>query len=106
MALAAAIFLAVFVLPRPWGAIAIVVGTVIEVAEAVFWIKLSRRRQPVTGAEGLIGARGLVMEPCRPEGYVRVKGELWRARCEEGADPGETVRVRTLDGLTLIVEHT
>jgi membrane protein implicated in regulation of membrane protease activity len=41
---------------------------------------------------------------CRPEGQVRVHGELWRARCEEGADAGDEVVVERLeDGLTLIV---
>ena len=40
---------------------------------------------------------------CRPEGQVRIKGELWQARCEAGADVGDTVRVERLDGLTLVV---
>jgi membrane-bound serine protease (ClpP class) len=35
---------------------------------------------------------------------VRLQGELWRARCAEGADAGEQVRVVALDGLTLLVE--
>jgi len=34
--------------------------------------------------------------------WVRVNGELWRAR---GAEAGERVRVRTVDGLTLEVER-
>jgi membrane protein implicated in regulation of membrane protease activity len=34
---------------------------------------------------------------------VHLSGELWQARCDEGADVGETVRVESLDGLTLIV---
>jgi membrane protein implicated in regulation of membrane protease activity len=35
---------------------------------------------------------------------VRIQGELWGARCEAGADPGDTVRVVERDGLTLLVE--
>jgi membrane protein implicated in regulation of membrane protease activity len=46
-----------------------------------------------------------VVTRCAPLGQVRLQGELWRARCEEGADPGERVRVRALDGLTLVVER-
>jgi membrane protein implicated in regulation of membrane protease activity len=46
-----------------------------------------------------------VVAQCRPHGHVRVEGELWRARCEEGADKGELVRVRALEGLTLVVER-
>jgi membrane protein implicated in regulation of membrane protease activity len=36
---------------------------------------------------------------------VRIDGELWNARCEDGeARVGESVRVRRVDGLTLVVE--
>jgi membrane protein implicated in regulation of membrane protease activity len=34
---------------------------------------------------------------------VRVRGELWEARCDAGADPGDTVRIDALDELTLVV---
>lgn len=104
MALVAAIFLALFVLPSPWGIVAVAGAAVLEVGETAFWIWLSKRRRPQVGAEALIGATAAVVTPCRPLGYVRVAGELWRARCEAGADPGDTVRIRALEGLTLVVE--
>jgi membrane protein implicated in regulation of membrane protease activity len=34
---------------------------------------------------------------------VRVRGEIWRARCEGGAAPGQGVRISSVDGLTLDV---
>jgi membrane protein implicated in regulation of membrane protease activity len=40
----------------------------------------------------------------RPDGQVRIDGEIWRARCERGCDAGATVVVRAVDGLTLEVE--
>jgi membrane protein implicated in regulation of membrane protease activity len=46
-----------------------------------------------------------VTEPCRPDGQVRLNGELWEARCAEGADRGETVRVTGREGLKLVVER-
>ena len=46
-----------------------------------------------------------MLAPCRPTGQVRIGGEIWEARCEAGADVGETVRVTGLDGLTLLVER-
>jgi membrane protein implicated in regulation of membrane protease activity len=99
-----AILAAVFWLPTGWGIVVVVAATVFELAEAGFWLWLSKRRKVVTGAEALPGARGVVIVPCRPEGQVRVQGELWRARCEEGADVGDEVVVERLeDGLTLIV---
>jgi membrane-bound serine protease (ClpP class) len=104
MALIAAIFLAVFVLPHPWGIVAVAAGLTIEVGEAGFWVWLSKRRRAQVGAEALLGAVAEVVTACRPVGSVRVQGELWRARCERGADAGERVRIRALDGLTLVVD--
>jgi membrane protein implicated in regulation of membrane protease activity len=41
----------------------------------------------------------------RSNGQVRLGGEVWGARCELGAEPGDEVVVRVQDGLTLIVEQ-
>ena len=57
------------------------------------------------GPETLVGSSGRVVTACHPLGQIRVQGELWRARCAEGADVGEQVRVVALDGLTLTVER-
>ena len=62
------------------------------------------RTRAVVGAEALVGALARVVAECRPEGRVRVHGELWRARCDAGAAEGEDVVVRAVDGLTLLVE--
>jgi membrane-bound serine protease (ClpP class) len=77
----------------------------IELGEAAFWIRLSRRRTPAIGAEGLIGAEGVVVTVCRPEGQVRVRGERWQALCSEGADAGDRVVVDGVSGLTLQVRR-
>lgn len=98
-----AIFLALFVLPAPWGLALVAASAAVEVAETYFWIRFSRRRRIQAGAETLIGARAVVVSSCRPAGQVRVQGELWRARCEAGAEPGETVRIVRREGLTLWV---
>jgi membrane-bound serine protease (ClpP class) len=99
-----AVILAVFVVPSPWGLVLVGVAAVIEIGETFFWIWLSQRHRIKMGAETLLGAAAEVVTPCRPEGQVRIQGELWRARCESGADPGEKVRVVERDGLTLLVE--
>ncbi len=62
------------------------------------------QRKPATGREGLVGEVGVVRTRLAPEGQVFVHGELWRARCEEDAGPGEEVRVTGVDGLRLRVE--
>ena len=100
-----ALILAVFVVPSPWGLVLVGVAAVVEIGETFFWIWLSQRHRVKVGAETLIGARAEVVTPCRPEGQVRIQGELWRARCADGADLGDEVRIVERNGLTLIVEH-
>jgi membrane-bound serine protease (ClpP class) len=99
-----AVLLALFVIQGLWGLVLVGLAAVVEIGETFFWIRLSRRRRIRAGAETLIGARAKVVSPCRPLGQVRVVGELWRARCEAGAEPGETVRIVGREGLTLLVE--
>lgn len=105
MALIGAILLAIFALPPAWRIPVVLAGGAIDVGESMFWIWLSKRRRPSVGVETLLGARATVVTPCRPLGQVRVQGELWQARCDEGADPGDGVQVESVDGLTLTVSR-
>jgi membrane-bound serine protease (ClpP class) len=101
-----AILAAVFWLPTWLGYIVVAIAAVVEVGEIALFVWYSKRRRAETGAEALPGAVGTVVEPLRPVGQIRVLGELWRARCDEGADPGETVLVESLGpDLTLIVRR-
>jgi membrane protein implicated in regulation of membrane protease activity len=59
-----------FVLPAPWGVIAVFTAAVIEVGEVFFWIRFLRRYPVTTGAEGLLGERGEVIVRCAPRGRV------------------------------------
>jgi membrane protein implicated in regulation of membrane protease activity len=97
------VLLAVFAVDGVWEPVVVALGGVVEVAEAAFWFRWSRRRRPAVGAEALIGRMAVVTAPCRPVGQVRVAGELWRARCDDGADEGDEVRIEAIDGLTLVV---
>jgi membrane protein implicated in regulation of membrane protease activity len=99
-----AFVLALFVLPSPWGLVAVGAAFVVEVGEAWFWWWLSKRRRPSVGVETMIGESATVVQECRPLGQVRIRGELWQARCDAGADPGAEVLVESVDGLTLVVE--
>jgi membrane-bound serine protease (ClpP class) len=104
MFLVGMIALALFVLPPGLGIAAVALGIVVEVAEVGFWIRFLRRYRVTTGAEGLIGATAEVIETCEPRGRVRLRGEIWRARCASRAEVGERVTVTGVDGLTLEVE--
>jgi membrane-bound serine protease (ClpP class) len=85
--------------------VAIIVGLTIELGEATFWVRLSRRARPRIGTEALVGAEGVAVDECRPAGRVRVHGEIWRATCPEGVDPGQRIVVTAVSGLTLEVHR-
>ena len=95
--------MAVFWLPTPWGVALILAGLAFELGEAAFWLRLSRRLRPTTGAEALVDMEGVAASACRPEGTVRVVGELWGAVCSAGVSAGEPIVVESVSGLTFRV---
>jgi membrane-bound serine protease (ClpP class) len=92
-------------LPSPWTLVAFTVCLVLFFGELLFWNRTMRGRRKVVGAQTLVGQQAEVLAPCRPTGQVRVGGEIWEARCDAGADTGDTVRVVEVRGLTLLVER-
>lgn len=104
MSLIIALALALFILPSPWN-VAVVAGAAVwELATALGGLWWSQRRDAKVGMEALMGREVEVRRACRPVGEIRVRGEIWKARCEAGADAGDMVRIVGLDGLTLLVE--
>ncbi len=100
------IFLAALLLvllPSPWNVIAFVVLLPLWVLELFGWNRTVKNRRKEVGAQTLIGKEAVVTTDCRPEGQVRLEGELWEARCDAGADVGDTVRVIGRDGLVLVI---
>lgn len=98
------ILLAVFVLPHPWGLVAVAIGGILDVGETGLLWWWSQRRRASVGAEALVGKTGVAVSALWPDGQVKVGGERWRARCPGGCDEGTEVVVRAVDGLTLVVE--
>ena len=89
-----ALALVVFhVVQGTWALVLIIAAGVFEISQTAWWLRYTSRKHVQVGAETLIGRVVEVAQECRPIGYVRVHGELWRARCDEGARPGERVRV-------------
>ena len=56
-----------------------------------------------TGREGLVGEVGVVRSPLAPRGQIFLRGEIWNAESEVPVEPGDSVRVTQIDGLTLHV---
>lgn len=100
-----ALLLAIFVLPSPWGIVAVAGAGIAEIAESAVLLRWSRRRKARVGTETLVGRTAVTLSAVGPTGQVRVDGEIWRARSETGIARGQEVVVRAVDGLTLVVER-
>ncbi len=99
-----ALLLAIFILPQPWGLVAVVVAGALDVAETTIFLRWSKRRRAAVGVEALVGKVGVAASDLWPEGQIKLDGEIWRARCAGGCDAGTKVVVRAVDGLTLVVD--
>jgi membrane-bound serine protease (ClpP class) len=89
----------------PW----YLVGSIATVAAGLMLVTMtmlvrSRRRTVVSGVEQMLDSTGSVIEWADGQGRVRVQGEVWQARAAKPMDQGARVRVRAIEGLTLVVE--
>ncbi|MDJ0949145.1 MAG: nodulation protein NfeD [Alphaproteobacteria bacterium] len=64
----------------------------------------ARRRPVVTGRREMIGSKGQVLEWSGRTGRVRTHGEIWQASAHTPLEPGQEIRVASLEELTLVVE--
>ena len=94
--------IAFWLLDPPWRYIVILLLAGWEVFEIWLFLHL-RRLRSITGREAIAGTKGTALTDCRPAGQVRIKGQIWKARCRQGVDAGEEIVVDAVDGLTLEV---
>jgi len=97
------ILLAVFVVRGPEGRLLVLGALLWEVAEKLVLLRYSKRMPPAVGREALIGLPVTAVSTCRPEGWVKLGGERWKARCSEGAGRGDSLVVEAIEQITLIV---
>jgi len=76
------------------------------VSAAIYWYAVRAMRQPIgTGAEGMIGATGRVVE-CRSHSLVvTIGGEIWNGRSSIALREGDRVKVIAVERLLLVVER-
>jgi len=89
-----------------WGAIALFVFWIAKDLVQYRFVRNAYDTNVTTGSERFIGERAIAKEWLRPQGYVQVHGQLWRARAEpedQPISPESIVRVIDAHGLTLIV---
>ncbi len=71
------------------------------------WRAYDKRHTGVLGS--LVGLRGRTLERLSPEGYVKVRGELWHAKLDDircPVDVGEPIDILGLQGSTLTVRRS
>ena len=90
--------------PSPWNFLLVIAGIVGEIGEVIWGRRLGRRWRAKTGVEAMIGTRAEVVARLHPIGQVHIDGGLWEARSSAEADVDDTVVVRAMEGLTLVVE--
>ncbi|WP_429910580.1 NfeD family protein [Glycocaulis sp.] len=66
----------------------------------------AQARKVVTGREGLTGATGTVLNWLNGAGHVQVEGERWQAVSSDDLQPGDSVKVVSVDGLTVKVKSS
>jgi membrane protein implicated in regulation of membrane protease activity len=99
-----AILLALFVLPSPWGIVAVIGAACLEVVEITWGLKLARRRSSV-GADNMVGREAVVVRAIDPEGQVAIDGERWKARSDTHIPVDAKVVIESIDRLTLKVRR-
>jgi membrane-bound serine protease (ClpP class) len=63
-----------------------------------------RRKPPVSGREEMLNATGEAMDDFTGKGYVRIRGEIWQAVSDTPVKKGQSVRIKSIDGLVLHVD--
>ena len=105
---------ALFLLGLPWLGVRIPAWSlaIIMVVWAGYSIATYRmgsqalQKSHVIGLESMVGSRGEAVSPLAPEGMVKIKGELWKARSQTGnIEAGKEVVVVSQDGLKLVVRE-
>jgi membrane-bound serine protease (ClpP class) len=86
-------------------AIPVAIVTTLFFAVAVGLSIRTMRTKPVTGREGMLGARGTARTAIAPAGTVEVHGELWQAESDPPLQAGDPVEVIGIDGLRLRVRR-
>jgi membrane-bound serine protease (ClpP class) len=101
--------------PAPYMHVSLVVVVTVTLGTALFFLFAvgmglkAQMKKVTTGDKGLIGMAGEARTEIKPEGYVFIHGELWKAVSDPqtaGIEKGEKVKVTGIENLILKVTKT
>jgi membrane-bound serine protease (ClpP class) len=89
-----------------WVLVLVIVSTVLFMDSGMTAMVRSRFSTPTMGREDLVGEMGLAEADVDPDGVVRIREALWRARTNRATPihAGDPVRVVAIEGIVLEVE--
>jgi membrane-bound serine protease (ClpP class) len=92
--------------PRWWVVVLVCAGTTVFMLAGMTAAVRSRFSTPTVGREGMVGEMGRAEVDVAPDGVVRIRDALWRARTNRATPikAGDSVRVVEVQGLILEVE--
>jgi membrane-bound serine protease (ClpP class) len=87
--------------------ILVVILTALFFLFAITFAIKAQRKKPVTGSEGMVGETGIALTNLKPNGEVKVHGEIWKAESTEGeVKKGEDIVVIKINNLKLFVKKS
>jgi membrane-bound serine protease (ClpP class) len=92
--------------PSWWVLVLVIGGTLLFMLSGMTAMVRSRFSTPTIGREELIGEMGIAEAEVDPDGVVRIRDALWRARTNRATPihAGDGVRVVSVEGVVLEVE--
>jgi len=92
--------------PSWWVLVLVIAGTVVFMLSCMNAMVRSRFSTPTIGREDLVGEMGRAEADVDPDGVVRIRDALWRARTNRATPihAGDSVRVVSIEGVVLEVE--
>jgi membrane-bound serine protease (ClpP class) len=91
----------------PWWLIAVILLASIGFSCFTYYLGRSAlKKKIITGTEAIIGRTGRVISDINPEGYIRVRGEVWKATADEKLNIDDEVTVLSVKGFMLTVAGT
>jgi len=86
--------------------ILVVILTALFFLFAITFAIKAQRKKPVTGPEGIVGETGIAFSSLKPNGEVKVHGEIWNAESIDGEiKKGEEILITKITNLKLFVKR-